>query len=119
MFNNDLCFPVADIHNCDGCVLDGGATMDLAFAKKPLVVSESGSQPPYSDTAAGSIEFLERLISTIEQYDFAYWFYINSDWPAHGWPSNVWGDTRIEAKPEVLEWFNEKVVGSDRYVFEA
>lgn len=91
--------------------------MDLEWATKPIVVSESGSQPPYSENAEGSIAFLERLTTIIEEYDVAYWFWINSNWPAHGWPSDVWGDTRIEAKPEVAQWFADNIVANERYVF--
>lgn len=53
----------------------------------------------------------------IETYDFAGWAYINSNWPEHGWPPEVWGDSRIETNAPLLEWFNANVATVSRYVF--
>lgn len=53
----------------------------------------------------------------VEQYDFAAWTYINLLWTNHGWSPSVWGDSRVQSNPEVLQWFEQNVVNDPRYIF--
>ena len=103
--------------NCIGDVLDPNVLLDIQFATKPKWVAESAPQPPASGASDSFIDYLTRVKNMVEKYDFAGWTYINSDWPIHGWSTEVWGDTRIEANPDVLAWFNQNIANNTRYTF--
>ncbi|KAF9887173.1 hypothetical protein FE257_010427 [Aspergillus nanangensis] len=117
IFNNDVCLAVGSTTNCQGDQLDPNVLKDIQFATKPKIVSESGAQPPASADPAAFIDYLDRVRSMVETYDFAGWFYINSLWTAHGWDGSVWGDSRIEANAQVLDWYQQNIVANPRYVF--
>ena len=117
IFNNDICLPVGSTANCDGQPVDQNLLADIEWAPKPKIVAESAVQPPSSSSPSGSIEYLTRLRNVIEQNNFAAWTYINSNWPAHGWQTDTWGDSRIEANPQVEGWFNMNIANNPRYVF--
>ncbi|KAL9068587.1 MAG: hypothetical protein Q9157_006470 [Trypethelium eluteriae] len=117
IFNNDVCLPVGTTSNCDGSVLDPNVLKDIQFATKPKWVAESSVQPPASDATDDFITYLTRVKNMIEQYDFAGWTYINSNWPIHGWPSDTWGDSRIETNSPIKDWYESNIVGDSRYIF--
>ena len=117
IFNNDVCLPVGPTMNCDGDRLDPNIIRDIKFASKPKWVAESAVQPPASGSSDGFLDYLTRIRDMIEQYDFAGWTYINSNWPEHGWDTATWGDSRIEANPPVLQWFQQNIASNPRYIF--
>ena len=117
IFNNDVCLPVGTTTNCDGQRLDPNILKDIQFATKPKWVAESAPQPPSSDSAAGIIDYLGRVRDMVEQYDFAGWTYINSNWPAHGWDTATWGDSRVEANSDVKSWFESNISTNPNYIF--
>ena len=112
LFNNDVCLTVGNTPNCPGETVDPNVNKDLSWAPKPILIAESAPQP-----GGDFIEFLERVTDIISKYNVAGWTYINSDWTAHGWPADVWGDTRIDANPEAQVWFEENVVNNPRYTW--
>ena len=117
IFNNDVCLPVGDTSNCDGSKIDPNLQADIAWAPKPKLVAESAVQPPPSGGPNGFIDYLTRVKNVVEQNNFAAWTYINSNWPAHDWPTDTWGDSRIEAVPAVETWFESNLSGNARYMF--
>ncbi|KAL9084694.1 MAG: hypothetical protein Q9165_007942 [Trypethelium subeluteriae] len=117
IFNNDVCLPVGSTSNCDGSVLDPNVLKDIQFATKPKWVAESSVQPPASDATDDFITYLTRVKNMIEEYDFAGWTYINSNWPIHGWSGDTWGDSRIETNSPIKDWYESNIVGDSRYVF--
>lgn len=109
----------------DGSRLDSNLEQSLtwASAKKPIIIAEAAYQkaPPEWASAVGSshshafLEYLDRLFEVIEQYDIRALTYINSDWIAHHWPSH-WGDSRVEAFPDVKAYWIDNVINNPRYV---
>ena len=118
IFNNDVCLPVDGVANCEGGSLDPNVLKDIQFARKPKLVAESAVQQPASADTNDFITYLTRLVNMIETYDFAGWTYINSNWPAHGWDQNVWGDSRIETNPPIKAWFESNVISNNLYTFD-
>lgn len=117
IFNNDVCLPVGATTNCAGSRLDPNLARDLAWAPKPRVIAESAAQPPASAGAAAFTDYLSRVRDVVERYDVAVWTYIDSLWTAHGWPADTWGDSRVESQAEVKAWWQENIVGNERFVF--
>ncbi|KAL9045580.1 MAG: hypothetical protein Q9214_001397 [Letrouitia sp. 1 TL-2023] len=117
IFNNDVCLPVGATTNCAGSRLDPNLERDLAWAPKPRVIAESAAQLPASADAAAFIDYLSRVRDVVERYDVAVWTYIDSLWTAHGWPVDTWGDSRVESQAEVKGWWQENIVGNERFVF--
>ena len=119
MFNNDVCLPVGTLFNCEGELVDPNLLSDIKWAPKPKLVAESAVQPPSSSADDGDafIEYLDRVRDVVVGNGFVGWTYINSDWTAHGWSGDSWGDSRIEVVPEVEAWFVENVVDDERFVF--
>ena len=117
IFNNDVCLPVGPTTNCPTAAADPNLLGDIAWAPKPKLVAESAVQPPVANSADGFIEYLSRVHDVVEGHGFVGWTYINSNWPAHGWSADTWGESRIEVVPAVKTWFEENLVKSGRYVF--
>ena len=109
--------PVAATTNCNGLVLDPNVLADIRFASKPKWIAESSVQAPASAISNNFVTYLNRVKNMIEQYNFVGWTYIDSNWPAHGWPSSTWGNSRIEADAPIKSWFEANIVRSRRYVF--
>ena len=109
----------------DGSRLDSNLrqSLDWASVRKPIIIGEAAYQkaPPEWAAAAGSkhsnvfLEYLDRLFEVIEAYDIKALTYINSNWIAHNWPHH-WGDSRVEAFPDVKEYWMNNVVRNARYV---
>lgn len=116
VFNNDVCLSDAGVMGCQSGVLDPNLQADLAAATKPKLISESAAQPPSTDSSDGFISYLTLVKNLVETYDVCGWTYINSNWNVHGW-DNTWGDSRIEANPAVLQWFQQNIIGNPRYTF--
>ncbi|KAI9655358.1 MAG: hypothetical protein M1821_005505 [Bathelium mastoideum] len=117
IFNNDVCLPVGSTTNCEGSTLDPNVIIDINFATKPKWVAESSVQPAACDDPSDFITYLTRVTNMIQQYEFAGWTYINSNWPVHGWDSNDWCDSRIETNAPIASWFQTNVVSNNAYVF--
>lgn len=98
-------------------MLDPNVLSDIQFATKPKWVAESSAQPPASGSSDDFIIYLTRVKNMIEQYHFAGWTYINSNWPAHGWPADTWGDSRIETHAPIKAWYESNIMRSGRYAF--
>lgn len=120
IFNNDVCVVVGNYPNpCQdpNQRVDVNVMKDIEFAKKPKWIAESGTQPPASNTPEGFIDYISRVHELVEKYDFAGWAWINSLWTAHGWDPSVWGDSRVEANPQIKDWFMKNVANNPRYVW--
>ena len=100
-----MCLPAGSTTNCEGSVLDPNVLADINFATKPKWVAESAVQPPASASSDDFITYLTRVKNMVEQYGFAGWTYINSDWTAHGWDASVWGDSQVQDNAAVESWF--------------
>ncbi|KAI1428173.1 hypothetical protein F5Y12DRAFT_78866 [Xylaria sp. FL1777] len=117
VFNNDVCLNVGSTSNCVGSRIDPNILKDIQFAKKPKIIAESAVQPPAAGNQNDFIDYLTRVRDMVEQYDFAAWTYINSNWNAHGWDAATWGDSRVETHPAVLQWFQQNIANNPRYIF--
>lgn len=120
IFNNDVCVVVANYPNtCQDPAqrVDVNVQKDLDFARKPKWIAESGTQPFASDTEPAFIEYISRVRDLAERNDFAGWTWINSLWTAHGWDPSVWGDSRVEARPGIKDWFMKNVAENPRYLW--
>ncbi|PWJ38498.1 fibronectin type III domain-containing protein [Sediminitomix flava] len=109
----------------NGSRLDGNLeqSLDWSTAKKPVIIAESAYQnapaewkdyisSPYDNPF---IEYLDRLLEVVENYDIRSLAYINSDWQSHGWPEQ-WADSRVEAFADVKAYWMENVINNSRYV---
>lgn len=109
IFNNDVCLPVGPTTNCVGDTIDPNVQKDLDWMPKKKMICESAVQPPSSSTSDGFINYLTLVKTLVEKNGVSAWTYINSDWTNHGWPADTWGDSRVEANPDVLSWWNTNI----------
>jgi len=98
------------------------ALLDWASREAPskeLMIPESTPQDINQRGGVGGswvVGFLQHVQRYISLYDIRYWTYINQNWPAHGWGEG-WGDSRVQASPEAMEFWRETVLGkSSRYL---
>lgn len=120
VFNNDVCLVVGTTSNCVGDTIDPNLKNDLEWAQgqnKPLMIAESAVQPPPSANPDDFVTYLTRLFDIVSTYGLSSISYINSNWPTHGWDQSVWGDSRIEASPTALSWFNSNIANNARYLW--
>ncbi len=119
IFNNDVCLACDDVINCPNDRLDPNLKLVFEWGKekgKPLMIAESAVQSPAGNTAEGFSDYLDRVTEAIEAYDIRCWTYINSNWPAHHWPANIWSDSRVEARGDVVKKKWNDIVNQPRYV---
>ena len=114
IFNNDVCMPMGSTMGCQSGELDPNDEADLKWAPKPKLIAESAVQAPSAATPAEFLKYLTRVTNLIEKYNVAGWTYINSNWGAHGWPADTWGDSRIEKCTEAKSFWTKKMT-SGRY----
>ena len=114
IFNNDVCMPAGSAAGCSSGELDPNVAKDLAWAPKPKLIAESAVQAPSAASPAEFAKYLTRVTNLIEKYNVAGWTYINSDWGAHDWPTDVWGDSRIEKCADAKSVLAKKLT-SGRY----
>lgn len=116
LFNDDLCIHTAWCKDS----LDPNARKVLEWAGqtagKPLMIAESAAQPPSTGSDAGMREYLTRLLGVVTQFDVRVLTYINSDWNAHGWDARYWGDSRVESRPAVKDFWKSEVLDNARYL---
>lgn len=119
IFNNDLCLldgPVPN-NNCGSGTVDLNVQKDLDWMPKRKMISESAVQPPSSSDPNGFINYLNLVNKLVEANNVEAWVYINSNWPTHAWSAEYWGDSRIEANPPVLDWFNANIASNNQYTW--
>ena len=120
VFNNDVCLPVGSTTNCSGQSVDPNLQQVLDWARgtlgKPLMIAEATAQVPAANTSGGFNDYLNRLHNLVVANDVRVLAYINSDWPAHGWPPDIWGDSRVEARGSSVLNTYLNLFGSSRYI---
>ena len=119
IFNSAVCMPLPNQTFCSpGDRINPSLVDALAWVQnrnKPFMIPESAPRPPAVHTAAGFNEYLARLFELIDTYDPKFVSYINTDWPPQGWPSNLWGDSRLNIFPGVENnWRN--LINDSRFI---
>ena len=113
IFNSSVCLPVANQTFCSpGDTINPALVESLEWVQnrnKTFMIPESAPRPPAVNTEAGFNEYLDRLFAIIDNYDPRIVSYINTDWPAQGWPSNVWGDSRLNVFTGVETKWRDKI----------
>jgi len=122
---------------CEMPYIEEFATFCSNVGGHPIMIAESApfggileektaSQSPTETNEAGVSgsswnRWFEPVIQFIERHDVRIWSYINCNWDAqpmwaknHG-PDEEWGDTRIEAHPDVMEKWRQLVLSSKRF----
>lgn len=102
--------------NCVGSSVDPNIKSYIDWAhgrKKPII---SAAQPFAVNNPSSFVDYLAHVKSVVETFNRAGWTYINSNWPAHGWGTQYWGDSRIEANGNAKSWFASNIAKNGRYV---
>ena len=119
VFNHDVGMEAYGVTNAPGQRIDPNLALSMDFAQAQghqIVIAESTAQNPAASDPNLFIEYLDRLDDVVEQYDVSALAYINSDWNAHGWGPE-WGDSRVEVKPAVENFFLDTFGADTRYVY--
>eukprot|EP01084_Bolivina_argentea_P174724 302656_1 len=116
VFNNDICLPISGgVNTCPNGINDRidpnlKQSIDWAVSNttKQLIISESSPQPPVTDNISQFNDYLGRvynLIISLYPNRFFMWIYINENWPSHGWSSQYWGNSQVQANPSTLAYW--------------
>lgn len=87
-----------------------------AAPAKPLFLPESTPQDLAPGDATWPAQFLAHVEAAVERFDVRYWTYINQDWAQHGWGDPPWGDSRVQANPDLLDTWKATVLNGGRYL---
>ena len=119
VFNNDVCLEVGGVSNCTGSRIDPNLDRVFNWAKSrhPTMIAEAAVQSPAGSSSNGFIDYLSRLRDVITRHDVQALAWINSDWTAHGWPANIWSDSRIDSAPrDVQDYWRNNFSDNIRFI---
>ena len=99
IFNSAVCMPVASQTFCSsGDRINPALVESLEWVQKQnkaFMIPESAPRAPAVNSAEGYNEYLARLFELIETYDPRIWSFISTNWTSQNWPTDTWGDSRL------------------------